>query len=102
MPSGNPGKFSTIVVVVSKPPGCLPLKTSGFKLARAVYKAAVIPAQPEPIITTRSIEPRNLGARHCIGKMGLPEQGISGVCRFQRPERGLSVRSNAERLSALN
>src|SRR5437588_2648443 len=48
-----------MVVVASNPPGCLPVKTSGFKLARAVYKAAVQPAQPEPMMTTFSIEPRS-------------------------------------------
>jgi len=35
-PSGKPGKFSTMVVVVSRPPGCLPVRTSGERLARAV------------------------------------------------------------------
>src|SRR5712671_4359402 len=48
-----------MVVVVSNPPGCLPVNTSGFKLARALYKAAVHPAQPEPMMTTFSIEPRS-------------------------------------------
>ena len=32
----TPGKFSTMLVVVSKPPGCWPVSTSGFKFARAV------------------------------------------------------------------
>jgi len=35
-PSGKPGKFSTILVVVSKPPGCSPVITRGLRLARAV------------------------------------------------------------------
>jgi hypothetical protein len=42
-------------VVVSNPPGCRPVTTSGFKLALAVYNAAVKPAQPEPMMTTFSI-----------------------------------------------
>jgi hypothetical protein len=36
MPSGKPGKFSTSVVVVSCPPGCVPESISGLRLARAV------------------------------------------------------------------
>ena len=35
MPSGKPGKFSTSLVMVSCPPGCMPSKSSGFRLARA-------------------------------------------------------------------
>ncbi len=35
MPSGQPGKFSTTVVQVSWPPGSLPSKTIGARLARA-------------------------------------------------------------------
>ena len=55
MPSGQPGKFSTILVVVSNPPGMAPVSTTGLSWARAVYKAAVSPAQPEPMMTTFSI-----------------------------------------------
>jgi len=40
------------VVIDSCPPACFPDITRGFKLARAVYTAAVFPAQPEPIINT--------------------------------------------------
>src|SRR5882724_10160294 len=57
-----------MVVVVNNPPGCLPVNTSGFKLARALYKAAVHPAQPEPMMTTFSIEPRKLVFRMRVGK----------------------------------
>src|SRR6267154_1320512 len=57
-----------MVGVASNPPGWLPVKTSGFKLARAVYKAAVHPAQPEPMITTFSIEPRKLVFQLRVGK----------------------------------
>jgi hypothetical protein len=35
MPSGQPGKFSTSVVMESWPPGSWPSSTSGFRLARA-------------------------------------------------------------------
>ena len=35
IPSTNPGKFSTLLVVVSWPPGWLPLITTGLKFARA-------------------------------------------------------------------
>src|SRR6185369_18039657 len=52
MPSGNPGKFSTSVVRDNCPPGSCPSITKGLRLARAVYKAAVCPAQPDPTITT--------------------------------------------------
>jgi len=52
MPSGKPGKFSTSVVMVSWPPGCSPSKTSGRRLARAVYRAAVSPAGPDPMMIT--------------------------------------------------
>ena len=34
-PSGKPGKFSTSVVIVSCPPGCMPSTTRGERLARA-------------------------------------------------------------------
>ena len=34
-PSGHPGKFSTMVVVVSWPPGWMPSYTTGERLARA-------------------------------------------------------------------
>ena len=54
-PSGNPGKFSTSLVVVSNPPGCAPSMTSGDIPARAAYMAAPIPAQPLPIIIISSI-----------------------------------------------
>ena len=40
------------VVIMSCPPGCVPSNKTGFKFARAVYKAAVNPAGPEPIIST--------------------------------------------------
>ena len=36
MPLAKPGKFSTMLVVVSKPPGIAPVNTSGSRLARAV------------------------------------------------------------------
>jgi len=52
IPSGNPGKFSTMVVMESCPPGSWPSMTSGFRFARAVYRAAVCPEHPDPIITT--------------------------------------------------
>src|SRR5206468_4303306 len=51
-----PGKFSTMLVVVSNPPGMVPVSTSGLRLARAAYNAAVNPAQPVPMMTTFSIE----------------------------------------------
>ncbi len=58
IPSGNPGKFSTSVVSMSWPPGWSdvddgsPSITSGARLARAVYTAAVSPAGPEPTMIT--------------------------------------------------
>jgi hypothetical protein len=52
MPSGKPGKFSTSVVSISCPPGCIPAKISGFRRALAVYIPAVYPAGPEPKIIT--------------------------------------------------
>src|SRR5882724_5573594 len=52
MPSGKPGKFSTRVVRESCPPGSWPSRTSGLRLARAVYRAAVCPEQPEPRMIT--------------------------------------------------
>src|ERR1700730_390890 len=55
MPSGSPGKFSTSVVRASCPPGSCPSTTSGFKLARAAYSAAVCPEHPEPIMTTSRV-----------------------------------------------
>src|SRR5262249_53399241 len=44
---------STSVVMVSWPPGCAPSTTTGARLARAAYMAAVRPAGPEPRIITR-------------------------------------------------
>ncbi len=42
MPSRKPGKFSTSVVFISAPPAVTdPSKTSGCRLARAAYTAAV-------------------------------------------------------------
>src|SRR5258706_14535481 len=86
-----------MVVVVNNPPGCLPVNTSGFKLARALYKAAVHPAQPEPMMTTFSIEPRKLVFRMRVGKWrfdrkewlegreGISSCWLSGVTRtYQR------------------
>jgi hypothetical protein len=52
MPSGKPGKFSTSVVNISCPPGCIPAKISGFRRALAVYIPAVYPAGPDPKIIT--------------------------------------------------
>ena len=52
IPSLNPGQFSTIVVSISWPPASSPSIRSGFKLARAVYSAAVSPAGPDPMMTT--------------------------------------------------
>ena len=34
-PFGKPGKFSTVLVVVSKPPGMVPVTTKGERLERA-------------------------------------------------------------------
>ena len=47
--------FGKYDVVVSNPPGWAPVKRRGLKLARAVYSAAVQPAQPDPMITTFSM-----------------------------------------------
>ncbi len=41
IPSGQPGKFSTSVVFISAPPAVTPSITSGWRLARAAYTAAV-------------------------------------------------------------
>src|SRR3954453_23125036 len=57
-PSTTPGKCSTSVVNMSWPPGWSlvddgsPSSTRGLRLARAVYRAAVWPAGPEPMIST--------------------------------------------------
>ena len=64
MPSRNPGKFSTAVVSINCPPDSIPSMTSGFRFARAAYRAAVSPAGPDPMMITlriRSHPPR--GAR---------------------------------------
>src|SRR4051794_41036736 len=50
MPSGKPGKFSTSVVVMRAPPNWEPSNTSGCRLARAAYVAAVYPAGPDPMM----------------------------------------------------
>src|SRR5690349_15880012 len=58
IPSGKPGKFSTSVVSISWPPGWSevdegsPSMTSGARLARAAYTAAVSPAGPDPMMIT--------------------------------------------------
>src|SRR3954471_14441804 len=51
-PSLCPGQFSTSVVIISCPPASRPSMTSGLRLARAAYSAAVSPAGPDPIMTT--------------------------------------------------
>jgi hypothetical protein len=60
IPFGKPGKFSTLVVVVSCPPAATPpainpSKSRGLRLALAAYMAAVCPAGPEPIMIIFSI-----------------------------------------------
>src|SRR4051794_4370197 len=52
MPSRCPGQFSTSVVSISCPPASSPSMTSGCRLARAVYRAAVSPAGPDPMMIT--------------------------------------------------
>src|SRR5438128_1407392 len=52
MPSRNPGKFSTAVVSISCPPASWPSMSSGLRLARAAYNAAVSPAGPDPMMVT--------------------------------------------------
>src|SRR3989339_1503892 len=54
IPEGNPGKFSTSVVMVNCPPACCPSNNIGCNSARAAYNAAVSPAGPEPIIMSFS------------------------------------------------
>src|SRR5215831_1192600 len=54
MPLGKPGKFSTAVVSINCPPASSPSINTGFRLARAVYSAAVSPAGPDPMMTTFS------------------------------------------------
>ena len=57
IPSRNPGQFSTSVVNINCPPASSPSMSSGFKFARAEYKAAVSPAGPDPMmITLRCME----------------------------------------------
>ena len=52
IPSRKPGQLSTNVVSISCPPASIPSTSSGFKLARAAYSAAVKPAGPDPMMTT--------------------------------------------------
>lgn len=52
IPSVNPGKFATSVVVIRAPPGATPSKTNGVNWALAVHNALVYPAGPAPMITT--------------------------------------------------
>jgi len=55
-PSGKPGKFSTLVVIVNCPPGGFPAITRVFKKALEVYNAAVNPEGPLPnIITSKMV-----------------------------------------------
>src|SRR5690606_8646039 len=94
IPSGKPGKFSTRVVRVSWPPGSFPSMTSGLRLARAAYKAAVSPAGPEP----RMMQLRTLTIkghlRRDVGPLGnvfaggtsdpvLPPAAFPGRCRHK-------------------
>jgi hypothetical protein len=60
IPLENPGKFSTLLVVVSCPPAAIhpainPSNINGLRLALAAYIAAVCPAGPDQIITMSSI-----------------------------------------------
>ena len=45
---GSAGQLSTSVVVISWPPCASPVISTGLRLARAAYTAAVYPAGPEP------------------------------------------------------
>src|SRR4051794_34092965 len=99
MPSGKPGKFSTTEVVVNRPPGCRPVNTSGRRFARAAYRAAVSPAQPEPIITTFSIEWVDVRIERGYWQEKEETQPASPIDRRHRAARG-SITSN--RFSILN
>ena len=51
-PRESPGNCRPTVVRVNCPPGSLPSKTRGARLARAAYSAAVRPAEPDPMMIT--------------------------------------------------
>src|SRR5262245_16700987 len=67
MPSRCPGKFSTIVVIINCPPASIPSMTSGLRLARAEYSAAVRPAGPEPMMMTFFVE--DIGGDRAVGEL---------------------------------
>src|SRR6478672_13178431 len=71
IPSGKPGKFSTNVVIESCPPGSWPSMTSGFRLARAVYKAAVCPEHPEPMMTTLRVSLMDYQVNKLDGRLAI-------------------------------
>src|SRR3990172_2538455 len=82
-----------MVVVVSCPPGCVPVRSSGLRFPRAADRAAVYPAGPEPrMITWYSSISISSRERTAGGKNALPdavnERWASGKAG---PSKGLAL-----------
>src|SRR5262249_55610205 len=77
------------VVVISAPPNWLPSKTSGRRLARAVYSAAVYPAGPEPMMITLRNEVSVLTCGPSVGRMRGYGGRVQRGCH--RPQRILGA-----------
>src|SRR5436309_13661125 len=75
-----------MLVVVSSPPGWAPVSNNGLRFARAVYNAAVQPAQPEPMMTTFSMAIRcaTVAGSCRAGKRGLPTPVRRATARGRR------------------
>src|SRR5881628_3888807 len=75
-----------MLVVVSSPPGWAPVSNSGLRFARAVYNAAVQPAQPEPMMTTFSMAIRcaTVAGSCRAGKRGLTTTVRRAAARVRR------------------
>nr|POE68072.1 hypothetical protein CFP56_39211 [Quercus suber] len=87
IPPRNPGKFSTSEVVVSWPPGAMPLaihpsKRMGFNSTRDAYMAAVWAAGPLPMIAQPCFEGMEIihgrSQRNSSGKGGCLSRCGSG------------------------
>src|ERR1700722_1117785 len=55
------------------------MRTSGLRLARAVYSAAVHPAQPEPMMTTFFIGSERMNCSPCYFKIDLMCERRQGI-----------------------
>src|SRR4051812_44184784 len=99
-PSLCPGQFSTSVVSISCPPASRPSMTSGFRLARAVYSAAVSPAGPDPMtMTFRDATLRNVLVDDLLQRVlvGESDDLLHDLATLEQQQRGNAADAELER-----